>query len=51
MGPLDAPRLGEALAAHLPDAGWAFERTFYGYKMWKGDRCAWLMRRRFIWNA
>ncbi|KAH8053316.1 hypothetical protein JL722_9540 [Aureococcus anophagefferens] len=38
VGPLDAPRLGEALAAHLPDAGWAFERTFYGYKMWKGDR-------------
>ena len=51
VGPLDAPRLGEALAAHLPDAGWAFERTFYGYKMWKGDRCAWSMRRRFIWNA
>ena len=51
VGPLDAPRLGEALAAHLPDAGWAFERTFYGYKMWKGDRCARSMRRRFIRNA
>ena len=37
VGPLDSPRLGQLCESLEPSSGWHYEKTWFGYKVWKGD--------------